>query len=55
MKTLEIPIRYCSCGRIMQIEAFRPYIADDRYANYWRLRWECTNCNSKMPIQVKIE
>ena len=57
-KTLEIPIRKCVCGTIMNIDAFRPYgcggESGRRYCDYWRLRWECPDCNTQAKIEVKI-
>lgn len=57
-KTLEIPIRRCPCGVIMEIECFRPYGCKDgdakRYCDFWRLRWKCPDCSNTARIEVRI-
>ena len=57
-KTLEIPIRRCICGAVFEIKVFRPYgcKAGDglRECDFWRLEWDCPDCDNYAKIEVKI-
>jgi hypothetical protein len=58
-KTVEIPVRRCTCGADMTLVVFRPHIykeyGNGRYADYYRLRWECPNCDNRAEVKVIIQ